>query len=185
MRLPCFIIPAHEPDEDTMTVVASRSASQSFRTSLRAPSKSPFGCTARPQPSDTGIARHSAVKYWISAAPMPQTCNRSGNASKPQFVFQRTSNIHKRMLEIGMHEHIGDELVECGTTALPFAQGAILHDGVMCRLDQGRSHVDQGIDDYQVFHHRGGIYALWASITNSLPFLQLHSQLLDLDTLLK
>ena len=80
---------------------------------------------------------------------------------RAEFVFERTpehpqcEHVEEDMFEIGMQEHVGDELVgmEIGRSQ---RQGAILHDRV-ADGQQRRGHVNQYIDDYQILDHRRGL----------------------------
>jgi len=58
------------------------------------------------------------------------------------------------MFEIGMQEHVGDELIDMEKRRTE-RQGAVLHDRIARLRQQRRGHEDQDVDDYQIQHHRG------------------------------
>ena len=53
------------------------------------------------------------------------------------------------MFEIGMQEHVGDELIDMEKRRTE-RQGAVLHDRIARLRQQRRGHEDQDVDDYQI-----------------------------------
>ena len=83
---------------------------------------------------------------------------------RPQLVLQRPAehpqceHVEEDMLDAGMQEHVGDELVgvELAEGRRPEPERAEADD-LVAHGQQRRGHIDQDIDDYQVFDHRRGL----------------------------